>query len=173
MTSCAWMESNQPALPCRGSARPPSYTREKLRARCAPGVAGSRLPSVARLVFSDNPVASARGNASKKADEWRVWSRRIRTCRRSRAATRGNPDAPARERNPVNELCSWALVSLVDDNPTAPAHRKREQRPTNELCRSESEARTPRSHLFRDNRSAPARRNCTKADKCCAWVFSR
>ena len=68
-----------------------------------------------------------------------------------------NPDAPAREKKPVNELCSWALVSLVDDNPTAPAHRRRETKPTNELCGSESGRRTRGSHLFRDNRPAPAR----------------
>jgi hypothetical protein len=71
---CAWMESNHPPLPRRGSARPPSRTREDERARCAPGIAGSRLPHrfPDAVVFSDNPVASARG--TKPVNELCTWA---------------------------------------------------------------------------------------------------
>jgi hypothetical protein len=45
------------------------------------------------------------------------------------------------ETKPANELCDLGgLLSLVDDNPGAPAHRK--TKPTNELCRWE-DGRTP------------------------------
>jgi len=66
---------------------------------------------------------------------------------------------PAKKK-PVNELCAWALVSLVDDNPTAPAHRNCEEKYGRGVPRESRLApANTRSEINRapDNPDAPAR----------------